>query len=103
MEKTLSEIETINDYMSGIDSYEQFIESSVLMDAVCLRFVQIIENIKNISNEFKNQHPEIPWGKMMGFRNGIVHDYGKVDYVIVYETFQNNLIQLKELFETNIR
>ena len=63
------------------------------------RLVQMIENIKNISLEFKNDNPQIPWGKIMGFRNGIVHEYGKTDYTIVYEVVTNNLSQLKDILK----
>ena len=38
----------------------------------------------------------------MGFRNGIVHEYGKTDYSTVYEIVSRDIYQLKELFETNI-
>lgn len=48
------------------------------------RLIQLIENIKGISKEFKNSHPLVPWGQIMGFRNGIVHEYGKTDYTIGY-------------------
>ena len=63
------------------------------------RMIQLVENIKNISLIFKNEHPEISWHKIIGFRNGIVHEYGKTDYLIVYETTTTNLDELKELFE----
>ncbi len=49
-------------------------------DSIMFRFIQLIENIKNISDEFKNANPQIPWGDIMGFRNGIVHEYGCTDY-----------------------
>lgn len=73
-----------------------------LIDAVMFRLVQLIENIRKISQEFKDMNPQIPWGQIIGFRNGIVHEYGKTDYVIVYETITQNLTELKELFETII-
>ena len=63
------------------------------------RLVQLIENIKKLSNNFKEQNSEIPWGKIIGFRNGIVHEYGKTDFTIVYETVTNDLDQLIKVFE----
>ena len=59
-----------------------------------------IENIKNISAEFKEKNNHIPWGKIMGFRNGIVHEYGETDYTIVYETATEDLDELRILFES---
>lgn len=63
------------------------------------RLVQLIENIKKLSNNFKEQNSEIPWSKIIGFRNGIVHEYGKTDFTIVYETVTNDLDQLIKVFE----
>ena len=63
------------------------------------RLVQLIENIKNISSEFKSKYPQIPWGDIIGFRNGIVHEYGKTDYVTVYETITSDILELKAVLE----
>lgn len=54
------------------------------MDAVMFRLIQLIENIKGISREFKNSQPLVPWGQIVGFRNGIVHEYGKTDYTRLF-------------------
>lgn len=69
------------------------------MDAVMFRFIQLIENINKISKDFKEKNDHIPWGKIIGFRNGIVHEYGKTDFSIVYETATHDLVNLKPLFE----
>ena len=44
---------------------------------------KVFENISRISKEFRERHSNIKWGEIIGFRNGIVHDYGKTDYSIV--------------------
>ena len=81
-------------------SYDEFVSDSQLIDAVMFRLIQMVENIKNISSEFKEQYSYIPWGNIIGFRNGIVHEYGKTDYRIVYETATQDLDELKEIFES---
>ena len=96
--KIIENIEAIEKYVEGI-SYEQFLKDEELTDAVMFRFVQLIENISNVSLKFKEKHNHIPWGKIMGFRNGIVHEYGKTDFLIVYETATNDLHDLKIIFE----
>lgn len=97
--KGLEDIEAILRYTECIPSYEEFVNDSMLVDAVMFRLVQLIENIKNISSQFKSKHQEIPWGDIMGFRNGIVHEYGNTDYAIVYEIVVKDIYSLKELFE----
>ena len=42
----------------------------------------------------------IKWGQIIGFRNGIVHDYGKTDYSIVYEIVSKDIYELKENLES---
>ena len=37
--------------------------------------------------------------KMVGFRNFIVHDYGKINYDIVYDVLQNRLEDIKKFLE----
>ena len=63
------------------------------------RLVQLIENVKDISEEFKNENPQIPWGDIIGFRNGVVHEYGKTDYHDVYNILVNDIPELKEVLE----
>lgn len=98
MEKALSEIEAIIQYTNGLQ-FEEFMCDVKTIDASMFRLQQMIEHIKEISSNFKEKHPEIPWVDIVGFRNRIVHEYGKTDYTTVYEIITVNIYQLKELFE----
>ena len=100
-EKSVEQIDIINNYVSS-KTYKDFISNNQLVDAVMFRLVQMIENIRKISTDFKTNNPQIPWGKIIGFRNGIVHEYGKTDYTIVYEVITENLNQLKEVLSSII-
>ena len=82
--KALESINIIHDYFR-IMSYEEFLRDTMLIDAILFRLVQVVENIKNLTDDFKNKFPSIPWGEIVGFRNGIVHEYGKTDYSQVYK------------------
>ena len=96
--KAIDNIKAIKKYIND-KSYEEFVSDEELIDAVMFRLIQLIENIKNISQEFKADNPQIPWGDIMGFRNGIVHEYGKTNYVTVYETITEDLLELKNVLE----
>jgi uncharacterized protein with HEPN domain len=96
--KIIEDINTIKKYLNNA-SYEQFLSDNQLIDAIMFRLVQLVENTKNISPEFKSKHPEIKCGEIIGFRNGIVHEYGKTDYTTVYDVITKDLDVLKELFE----
>lgn len=96
--KVLSDIATIKKYLNN-ETYDQFLNDGKTIDAIMFRMIQIVENIKNVSKDFKDNHQEISWHKIVGFRNGIVHEYGKTDYSIVYEIITKNLDELKSIVE----
>lgn len=96
--KAIEQIKIIENYVNG-KGYEEFINDIQLIDAVMFRLIQMVENVKNISDDFKKNHSQIPWGKIIGFRNGIVHEYGSTDYTIVYEIITKDLLSLAQLLE----
>ena len=59
-----------------------------LLRAIMFSFIQISENNEKLSTQFKENHKEISWKAMKGMRNLIVHNYGKVDLKIVYNTIK---------------
>ena len=61
------------------------------------RMIQISENAKRLSEEYRELHGNIPWGAVYGMRNRIVHDYGNVDLNVVYETLKNDVPELLEM------
>ena len=91
----VNDIEKIIQYSQGKE-YEEFIQDEELVDAVLFRLIQISENIKKLSIEFRDSNKNIPWNDIVGFRNKIVHDYGKTDYSIVFEVVFNDIPLLKE-------
>ncbi len=101
MEKALVEIEIIIKYTKGL-SYDEFMGDAKNVDATLFRLEQMIEHIKHLSPDFQQEHNNIPWGDILGFRNGLVHEYGRTDYTTVYEVVSKDIYELKELFESNI-
>ena len=100
-EKALADLNAIEKYFDN-KTYDEFMSDELLIDAIMFRLVQLVENVKEISNDFKSAHQEIPWSDIMGFRNRIVHEYGKTDYTIVYEVISKDLFDLKNLFMQNL-
>lgn len=96
--KSIEHITLIQEYSNNM-TYEEFMSDQQLNDSIMFRLVQLIENVKNISEEFKNENPQIPWGDIIGFRNGVVHEYGKTDYHDVYNILVNDIPELKEVLE----
>ena len=80
---------------------EELNENEVLLDSMMFRLIQISENAKRLSNEYVEQHTEIPWTAIYGLRNRIVHDYGNVDLEVVYSTLKNDIPELLEKLQEN--
>lgn len=47
-----------------------------------------------ISQDFRHEHPEIPWNRISGIRNRLVHGYFDIDMDIVWETVTTRLPEL---------
>ena len=93
-DKILEDINKIIEYTDSLN-YQLFICDELVVDAVLFRLIQISENVKKLSDGFKRSYPEVKWSDIVGFRNKIVHDYGKVDYTIVYEVLSQDIPKIK--------
>lgn len=76
---------------------EELNANEILLDSMLFRMIQISENAKKLSDEYKKMHFDIPWNALYGMRNRIVHDYGSVDLNVVYETIKNDIPELLEI------
>ncbi len=76
---------------------EELNANELLLDSMLFRMIQISENSKKLSEDYKEKNTNVPWIAVYGFRNRIVHDYGNVDLNVVYETLKNDIPQLLEL------
>jgi len=54
------------------------------------------EAVKNLSNEVKNKHVEIEWGKIAAMRDKLIHFYFGVNLEIVWDVAKNKIPALKE-------
>ncbi len=97
-------IETIQTYMDSVSILDEFISDTLLQDAVVFNLVQIGEIAKTrISDNLIKHQKTIPWKKMYGFRNRLIHDYTNIVIDIVYDTVIDDLpsliSKLKKLLE----
>ncbi len=96
LEDILDAIKRIESYMRGA-SEKKFENDLMRQDAIMLQIEIIGEAARNISLEFQERHDEIPWSKMIGMRNKIVHDYFEIDVSKIWDTAKNDIPQLKKL------
>jgi uncharacterized protein with HEPN domain len=83
-------IELIVTYTNGL-TYKKFLDDRKTQDAVVRNFEIIGEAAKNISAALKAKYPEIPWKKISGLRDKLIHFYFGIDYKIVWNIVRKEL------------
>lgn len=96
IEKIKYDLEFIIKHMKNINQKE-LNENEILLDSMLFRMIQISENSKKLTDEYKMNHSAVPWNALYGLRNRIVHDYGNVVLNIVYETLKNDVPEMLKL------
>ena len=85
VENIIRYCDRINSHISYFEkSNETYFENQPLQDACALVIIQIEEYVNRISNEFKEEHPQIPWNEIIGMRNVHTHHYESVIEEIVW-------------------
>lgn len=65
-------------------SYEEVL-GDTLYNAGLVRFFEIIgEAAKHVPDDFRNKYPEIPWRKISGLHDRLIHDYPGVNLNYVW-------------------
>ena len=60
-----------------------------------VRLLEIVgEAAARVSQEFCEQHPEIPWLDIVGLRNRLIHGYDSVDFDILWEIVRRDVPML---------
>ena len=69
-------------HVSGL-TIEQYLKSDLYQDATLRALETVGDAASQISERTKLKHPEIPWRKVINFRNRVVHAYFNVDLEVV--------------------
>lgn len=83
-----------------IESYtaegrEAFLQNRMIRDAVARNLEVIGEATKQLSPLLKDSYPDVPWKRIAGLRDVLIHDYVRVDPEEVWRVVEQNLPELK--------
>ena len=95
LDKIRTDMTFIIAHMKDVD-LQELNNNEVLLDSMLFRMIQISENVKRLSEEYKENNSNLPWNELTGIRNRIVHDYGNIDLNIVFETLKYDIPELME-------
>ena len=91
-------IKKIEDFTKGY-SFMNFMKDEKTVYAVIRCFEVMGEAVKNIPEDVKNKFPRVPWKRVAGMRNKLIHGYFGVDYETLWETIKIRIPEIKPLFE----
>ena len=98
-------IDRVLRYTEGLDE-SGFLGNEMIQDAV-VRNIEIVgeaaKNIERVDSSFAAAHSEVPWQQMYTMRNRLSHGYDTIDYEIVWNLIQEDLLALQSLVKAALR
>jgi uncharacterized protein with HEPN domain len=95
--------ERLRDILEAIAAIDRYrdrdrsaFEQDELLQVWFLRHLQIIgEAARRLPEEIRHLAPDIPWHKIIGMRNILVHGYFAIDLDVVWDAVQRDVPLLK--------
>ncbi len=94
LQDMLQAIQTIRRYTANLDA-QRFRQTPMAVDAVIRQLAIIGEAAAHIPPDDRKGEPKIPWEKIVGMRNKLVHAYAEVDEQVVWDAANSDLDALE--------
>ena len=87
-------LESIENFVADMD-IEELAGDDKTSSAVIRKFEIIGEATKHVPDSIKERYPEVPWKRMAGMRDRLIHAYFGIDYLLVRDAIRFELPKLK--------
>ncbi len=96
------------DIVDSIEKIEKFTKGMRLQDFekddktvfAVIRALEIIgEAVKRIPASVKNKYKQVPWKKMAGMRDKLIHEYFGVNTKVVWQTVREDIQSISSLMK----
>ena len=95
LEDILNAIGKIERYTKGM-SKDEFISNELVIDGVIRNLEIIGEATKRLPKSFRQQYPQVPWKKIAGMRDVLIHDYSGVDIEVVWKHNKGEITRIQK-------
>lgn len=91
----LDAIESIEGFCADVN--EASFRSNYMLQLAVVKLLEVIgEASAKLTNELRENYPEISWSLIIGSRNILAHQYFAINYDIVWEAVRSDLPELKK-------
>ena len=89
----------IQEHSAGL-AQPQFLASKVVYQAVLWNIAVLGEAANQLPDSTVETQLDIPWGAIVGMRHRLIHGYGSIDPLIVWDVVQSAIPTLMPQLET---
>lgn len=95
LEDILTAADDIADLCRAL-TQEELIANKPVRYAILHALTIIGEAASRISEDLRLRHPSVPWRRIIAFRHRVVHGYGELDLILVWEVARNLVPTLRD-------
>ena len=76
------------------------LEEDEILRLALVKTIEIVgEAASRVSRLYQDEHPQIPWAKVIAMRNRLIHAYFDINLGILWQTIQTDLPELVRQLE----